>query len=79
MVQPHVSGIAMSKIFETSFNLPEGVIVPFVALAEQADAQRQAQALQEQVLQATQTASGIGGDYDLEAATAAMTQPQIQG
>lgn len=79
VVQPHVSGIAMSKIFETSFNLPEGVIVPFVALAEQADAQRQAQALQEQVLQATQTASGIGGDYDLEAATAAMTQPQIQG
>ena len=69
VVQPHVSGIAMSKIFETSFNLPEGVIVPFVALAEQADAQRQAQALQEQVLQATQTASGIGGDYDLEAAT----------
>ena len=79
VVQPHVSGIAMSKIFETSFNLPEGVIVPFVALAEQADAQRQAQALQEQVIQATQTASGIGGDYDLEAATAAMTQPQIQG
>ena len=79
VVQPHVSGIAMSKIFETSFNLPEGVIVPFVALAEQADAQRQAQALQDQVLQATQTASGIGGDYDLEAATAAMTQPQIQG
>ena len=79
VVQPHVSGIAMSKIFETSFNLPEGVIVPFVALAEQADAQRQAQALQEQVLQATQTASGIGGDYDLEAATAAMTQPHIQG
>ena len=72
VVQPHISGIELAKIFETSFNLPEGVVIPFVALAEQADGQRQAQALQEQVLQATQTASGMGEDFDMSAASQAM-------
>lgn len=74
-VQPHFSGIKLAKIFERSFNLEnEEVIVPYVALAEQADAQRQAQALQEQVLQATQTASGMGQDYDLDVPPGAVPQ-----
>lgn len=67
VVQPHFSGIKLAKIFEKSFNLEnEEVIIPYVALAEQADGQRQAQALQEQVLQSTQTASGMGQDYDID-------------
>lgn len=66
-VQPHFSGVKLAKLFERIFNLEnEEMIIPYVALAEQADAQRQAQALQEQTLQATQTASGMGQDYDLD-------------
>lgn len=66
-IQPHFSSIKLAKIFEDSFNISEhGIVVPNIALAEQADAQRQAQALQEQVLNATQTASGIGEDFDLQ-------------
>jgi hypothetical protein len=68
VVQPHFSGIKLAKIFEKSFNIEnEEIVIPYVALAEQADGQRQAQALQEQTLQATQTASGMGQDYDLDA------------
>ncbi len=68
IVQPHISGLKMAKLFEKSFNMEqEEIILPFVALAEQADGQRLAQALQEQTLQQTQTASGMGEDYDLNA------------
>lgn len=69
VVQPHISGIKLAKMFERSFNMEqEEIVLPYVALTEQADAQRMAQALQEQVLQATQTASGMGEDFDLNAA-----------
>lgn len=65
-VSPHFSGIKLAKILEETFNIQDyEVVLPYVALSEQADGQRQAQALQEQVLNATQTASGIGEDYDL--------------
>ncbi len=68
IVQPHISGLKMAKLFEKSFNMEqEEIVLPFVALAEQADGQRLAQALQEQTLQQTQTASGMGQDYDLSA------------
>src|SRR6266436_6144141 len=78
VVQPHFSGIKLAKLFESSFNIEDKeIVIPFIALAEQADGQRQAQALQEQVLQATQTASGMGQDYDLnEVAGAMQQQPQ---
>ena len=67
-VQPHFSSIKMAKLFESVFNLTDyEMVIPYVALAEQADAQRQAQALQEGVLQATTTASGMGEDYDMNA------------
>jgi hypothetical protein len=68
-VQPHFSSIKLAKIVENIFNLEDyEVVTPYIALAEQADAQRQAQSLQEQVLMETMTASGIGEDYDLAAA-----------
>jgi hypothetical protein len=68
-VQPHFSGVKLAKIVEKIFNLDDyEVVTPFIALAEQADAQRQAQVLQEQVAMETTTATGIGEDYDLSAA-----------
>lgn len=68
VIQPHISGLKMSKLFERIFNIEnEELVIPYVALSEQAEGQRMAQALQEQVLQATQTASGMGQDYDLDA------------
>lgn len=65
-VQPHFSGVIMAKILETTFDLKDyGVVTPFVQLAEQADAQRFIQAMQEQLHQEAGTATGIGGDYDV--------------
>jgi hypothetical protein len=64
-VQPHFSGVKLAKLFETSFDIEDKeIVIPYVALAEQAEGQRLAQAHQEQVLQATQTASGLGEDFD---------------
>lgn len=66
-VAPHISGVKLAKLFEKAFNMEqEEIVLPFVALSEQADGQRLSQALQEQVLQATQTASGMGEDFDLQ-------------
>jgi len=79
LVQPHISTVNLAKMFEKSFNIEqEKIILPFVAIAEQAEGQRIAQAMQEQVLQATQTATGMGEDYDLQPALAQMTAPQMQ-
>ena len=67
VVQPHFSGVKLAKIIEDIFNLKDQeVVIPYIALAEQADAQRQMQALEEQVAMETQTATGIGTDYDME-------------
>jgi hypothetical protein len=66
-VQPHVSGVKLAKAFEDFFNLRDyEIITPFIAIAEQADAQKQAQALQEQVMHQQGTATGQGGDFDME-------------
>ena len=73
-VQPHFSSVKLSKIIEDVFNLKDyEVVMPYIALAEQADAQKQVQALQERVLTEIATATGIGEDYDLEAL---MAPPQ---
>jgi len=75
-VQPHFSGVKLAKIFEKVFNLEDyEVVIPFVALSEQAMGQQQAQALQEQTLQSTMTASGMGDDFDMSAA--ATPPPQL--
>lgn len=76
IVQPHFSSIEMARIIENIFNLKDfGVVRPFVALAEQADAQRYVNAIQEVVASEATTATGLDEDYDLDAAFAA--QPQI--
>ena len=66
IVQPHFSSIGLAKIIEEDFNLQDYEIIrPYVALYEQADAQKQVHALQEQVAMHAQTATGMGDDFDL--------------
>lgn len=67
VVMPHFSGITLAKIFENIFDLKEfKVVTPYIALAEQAEGQRQMQALQEQLQKETMTASGMGEDFDMD-------------
>lgn len=65
-VQAHFSSIKMAKVFEEVFNLQDiELVLPNIYLAEQADAQRMVQVLQEQQAMETTTASGMGEDYDM--------------
>ena len=76
-VQPHFSGVKLAKILEDVFELKDyKVVMPYIALAEQADGQRQAQALQEQLHQEAGTATGIKGDFDLNALRQGGGRPQ---
>jgi hypothetical protein len=66
-VMPHFSGIKLAQILESVFDLKDfNVVTPYVQLAEQADAQRFIQAMQEQLHQEMGTATGMGGDYDVD-------------
>lgn len=66
-VQPHFSSVKLAKIVEDAFNLKDyNVVIPFVALSEQAEGQKIAHANEEDVMMNAQTASGMGDDYDLE-------------
>jgi hypothetical protein len=74
VVMPHFSGIKLAKIVEDIFNLKDfEVVTPYVALAEQADAQKRVNALQEGIHAAAGTATGINGDFDMDALD---TKPQ---
>ena len=69
-ISPHFSGIKMAKLVEDIFDLGEyEIVMPYIALSEQADAQKQIQAHEENVAQYTSTATGIGDDYDLDMST----------
>ncbi len=69
VVQPHFSGIILAKVLENVFDLKDyGVVTPYISLAEQADAQRYVQAMQEQLHQEMGTATGMGADYDVDGA-----------
>lgn len=68
-VQPHFSGITLAKILESTFDLKDyKVVTPYIQLAEQADAQRMIQSMQEQLHQEAGTATGMGEDYDVDQA-----------
>lgn len=70
-IQPHFSGIKLAKIVEEVFNLSEyEVVLPFVALDEQAEGQKASNALNEQVQTSNQTATGQGNDFDMGQAQA---------
>jgi hypothetical protein len=76
-VSSHFSGIKLAKILEDTFNLKDfEVVTPYIALAEQADAQRQVQALQEQLHAEMGTATGIGHDFDVDGSVQVPTAPQ---
>lgn len=73
-IQAHWSAVKLSEIYEDTFDLTDYKIVrPFVALAEQADGQRQVQQYQQQLHQEQGTASGVGEDFDIPAGS---EQPQ---
>ncbi len=78
LVQPHMSTVNLAKLFERAFNVEQDSIFfpPWIGLIEQGEGQRMAQATQEQTLQSTQTASGMGEDYDLNPSP---PQQQVQG
>lgn len=76
-IQSHFSGIKLAKIYEDIFDLSQyGVVTPYIALAEQADAQRQVQVLQEQLHQEMGTATGIGEDFDIPGGPQPVQAPQ---
>jgi hypothetical protein len=78
-VQPHFSGVKLAKLIEDMFDLKDfEIVTPYIALAEQADAQRQAQALQEQLHKEIGTATGMGGDFDMDGSLQ-MQQPTPGG
>lgn len=67
VVMPHYSGVKLAKITEKIFNLQDHeVVIPYVAISEQAEAQKLGNAMQEQVMQEIGTATGMGEDYDLD-------------
>jgi hypothetical protein len=77
-VSPHFSTIKLAKIYEDFFGLKDyEIVTPYVALAEQADAQRIAQTLQAQVTQEAATATGRGEDFD-QLPTQSEMQPTPQ-
>lgn len=66
-VNVHFSGIKIAKMVEDLLEIGEfELVTPFIRLAEQADAQRASQALQETVMREISTATGLGSDYDLD-------------
>lgn len=66
-VKPHISTIKLSEMVENLLEIEDyDLFRPFIAISEQADAQRIAQTNSEQVMMEAQTASGMGTDYDIE-------------
>ena len=75
-VQPHFSGIKLAKLLEHTFDLTDyEVVLPYVALAEQAEGQAQVQVLQQQLMQQMGTATGMGEDFDINPATGQPPTP----
>lgn len=78
-VQPHFSSIKMAKLLEETFDIKDYEIVQQnVAIAEQADAQRLAQTLHEQMQMEQGTATGMGQDYDMEHSPGGPPPPMPQ-
>lgn len=64
-VAPHFSSVRMAKIWENLLELQSWKIVePYIALTEQAEQTRLANAHEEQVMMETMTPSGLPGDPD---------------
>lgn len=76
-VKIHFSTIKLAKMFEGLLDLEDfNLVMPFVRLAENADAQRLAHAQEEAILKEAQTASGLKpDDFDLDNPELAATGP----
>ncbi len=62
----------MAKILEHTFDLTDHeVVMPWIALAEQAEGQAQINILEQSLMQQMGTATGMGEDYDINPATGA--------
>lgn len=83
-IHQHFSTIKLAKVIEDNFDLKEfEVVQENVGIAEQADAQRMTQALQEQLHMEAGTATGMGHDYDMQHSPGGppppMPQPEQKG
>lgn len=64
-IQQHFSSVKLAKLIEKTFNLEQyEIVLPNIALSEQADSQKHANALQENMMQQIDTSSGMGMDFD---------------
>ena len=78
-VMPHFSSVVGAKMFEQAFNLEDyEMVLPFVALSEQAEAQKIQQTSEEQIAMQGQTASGMGNDFDVNPMEQQQMQAQMQ-
>ncbi len=77
-VRQHISAIRMAQVmFDDLLEMKDySLVIPYIRLAEQADAQKQVNALQEMVSQDAATPTGIGDDYDVEPGQQAPQPPQ---
>jgi hypothetical protein len=75
-VQPHFSSIKTAKLLETKFDMDDyEMVMPFIALAEQAKGQQMMNALEEQVHMQAGTATGMGEDHDMGGPPPPPAQP----
>ena len=75
-IQMHFSAKELAKLAVDALDLrdQEGLNIPYVALAEQAEAQAKVQVLQEQLHRQMGTATGMNGDFDMDGTIG--SQPQ---
>lgn len=67
LVLPHFSGIELAKLFEELLDLEQfNIVQPYIALTEQAEAQRLSLQHEEDTMMGMQTASGMGDDFDVD-------------
>jgi hypothetical protein len=74
-IQPHFSGVKLAQTIEDLLDLKDyELVMPYVALAERAQAQQYQQVLEEQTHKKTMTATGMNGDFDMDG-TAQQSKP----
>jgi hypothetical protein len=75
----HFSGVELAKLLAEEFQIKDyNIVQPYVRLAEQADAQRMAQSLQQQVGMEGQTPSGLTPDDHDEYVDAVPEAPPME-
>lgn len=66
-IRQHFSSVKIAQLFESLLEVEDfNLMSPYIALTEQADAQRLANVQEEQVVLESNTSSGLNGDFDRE-------------